>query len=63
MPSPHKDLARKIEQLQSIQEDHAVLIALVSKDVRTLAENVAKEFKKLRAPRRRKPHIGFYVRD
>jgi hypothetical protein len=29
----HKDLAQKIEQLQAGQKDHAVLIALVSKDV------------------------------
>ena len=59
----HKDLAQKIEQLQAGQENHAVLIALVSKDVQTLAKNVAKEFKKLKAPRGRKPRIGFYVRD
>jgi len=59
----HKDLAQKIEQLQAGQENHAVLIALVSRDVQTLAKNVAKEFKKLKAPRRRKPRIGFYVRD
>ena len=59
----HKDLAQKIEQLQAGQENHAVLIALVSRDVQTLAKNVAKEFKKLKAPRGRKPRIGFYVRD
>ncbi len=58
----HKDLAEKIEKLQATQEDHAVLIALVSKDVQTLASNVAKEFKKLREPRRRKRPIGFYDR-
>jgi phage regulator Rha-like protein len=57
----HKDLARKIEQLQAGQEDHSVLIALVSRDVQTLARNVAREFKKLKNPRRHKPQIGFHV--
>jgi len=57
----YKDLARQIEQLQAGQKDHAVLIALVSKDVQTLAQNVANEFKKLRDPRRRKPRIGFHI--
>jgi phage regulator Rha-like protein len=57
----HKDLARKIEQLQAKHQDHAVLIALVSKDVRTLAENVAKQFKQLREPRRVKRRIGFHI--
>jgi len=57
----HKDLARKIERLQAGQKDHAVLIALVSKDVQTLAQNVAKEFRKLNNPRRRKPRIGFHI--
>ncbi|PWT96842.1 MAG: DNA-binding protein [Terriglobia bacterium] len=59
----HKDLARKIEQLQAAQEDHAVLIALVSKDVQTLAKNVAKEFRRLKNPRRRRLRIGFHVPD
>lgn len=46
----HKDLAKKIEQLQAGQKNHAVLIALVSKDVQTLAQYVAKEFKKAAQP-------------
>ena len=57
----HKDLAQTIEQLQATQKDHAVLIALVSKDVQTLARTVAKEFEKLRQPRRPKRRIGFHI--
>jgi hypothetical protein len=57
----HKDLARKIEKLEATQKDHAVMLALVVKDIQTLATTVKKEFKKLKAPRRRKPRIGFNV--
>jgi ORF6N domain len=56
-----KDLARKIEKLEATQKDHAVMLALVVKDIQTLATTVKKEFKKLKAPRRRKPRIGFNV--
>jgi hypothetical protein len=55
----HKDLARKIEQVEAKQEDHAIMLALVVKDIEAMATNVKKEFKKLREPRRRKAHIGF----
>ena len=51
----HKDLARKIDRLEAKQKDHAVLLALVAKDIETLATSVKKEFKKLEPPRRRKP--------
>jgi ORF6N domain len=57
----HKDLARKIEKLEATQEDHAVMLALVVKDIQTLATTVKKEFRKLKEPRRRKPSIGFNV--
>jgi hypothetical protein len=55
----HKDLARKIEQVEAKQEDHAILLGLVVKDIETLATNVKAEFRKLREPRRRKARIGF----
>ena len=55
----HKDLARKIKKLETTQKDHAVMFALVVKDIGTLAKNVNMQFKKLQAPRRRKPRIGF----
>ena len=57
----HKDLAAKVEKLEAGQRDHAIAISLVAKDVETLAKNVKREFKKLGAPRRRKPRIGFYI--
>lgn len=55
----HRDLADKIEQLEITQKDHAVMLALVVKDIQTLAKSVKNEFKKLRAPRRKKARIGF----
>ena len=55
----HKDLARKIEQLDAKQKDHTMMLALVVRDIEALATNVGKEFRKLREPRRRKARIGF----
>ena len=55
----HADLVKKIEQFETTQKDHAAMLALVVKDIETLAKSVKKEFGKLRAPRRRKPRIGF----
>ena len=55
----HKDLAAKIEKLETGQRDHAVAISLVAKDVEDLANSVKREFRKLQEPRRRKPRIGF----
>ena len=48
----HKDLEEKIDQLASTQQQHA--IALVG---------VIKEIKRMKAPRRRKPRIGFHILD
>jgi hypothetical protein len=59
----HKELARKVEKLETGQRDHAIAISLVATDVRSLAKSVKTEFKKLRSPRRRKPRIGFYTED
>jgi hypothetical protein len=37
------------------------MLALVVKDIQTLATTVRKEFHKLKEPRRRNPRIGFKV--
>ncbi len=55
----HKDLARKIDQLEAKQKDHGILLTLVSKDIQTLANHVNAEFRKLQTPRRRKSRFGF----
>ena len=55
----HKDLADKIAKLETTQKDHALMLALVVKDIQTLAKSVKREFKQLRAPRRQKARIGF----
>jgi hypothetical protein len=55
----HKNLAGRIEKLESAQRDHAIGIGLVAKDVQTLGRQVMKELKKLKAPRRSKSRIGF----
>ena len=57
----HKDLARKIEQLESKQKDQAALLSIVIEDIENLGRNVTQEFKNLRPTRKRKPRIGFYV--
>jgi len=57
--STHKDLAGAVQKLEATQKDHAVTLALVVKDIETIARSVNKEFKKLQSPRRRKPRIGF----
>ena len=59
----HKDLARKIEQLEAKQKDHSVMLSLVVKDIQTFAKSVNKEFKKLEMPRRQKARIGFRLPD
>jgi phage regulator Rha-like protein len=48
----HADLEERIRELAATQHQHA--IALVG---------VIKEIKRLKAPRRRKPRIGFYTSD
>jgi hypothetical protein len=55
--------AAKIEKLEAGHQDHAIAISLVAKDVQGLAKAVKRQFKRLKAPRRRKPHIGFYTED
>ena len=55
----HKNLARKVEQLEAKQKDHAVMLGLIAGDIESLTKNVRKEFKRLGEPRRRKARIGF----
>ena len=57
----HKTLARKIEQLELKQKDQAAVLAVIVEDIENLGQSVAAQFKRLDAPRRRKPRIGFYV--
>ncbi len=55
----HKNLARKVEQLEAKQKDHAVMLGLIAGDIESLTKNVKKEFKRLGQPPRRKARIGF----
>jgi hypothetical protein len=61
MLASHKDLARKIEQLEAKQKDHAAVLSIVINDIKQLEAGVRREFRKLESPRRRKPRIGFKV--
>lgn len=55
----HRDLARKMERLEYTQKDHAAVLSILVKDIQDLEKKVVRGFKKLRAPSRRKPRIGF----
>jgi len=59
----HKALAQKVEQLAGTQKDHAALFDIVIKDIQDLDKKFTHEFRRLKAPRRRKPHIGFITGD
>ena len=59
----NKDLARKIEQMAATQRDHAALFDIVIKDIQRLDQKFTAEIRRLKAPRRRKPRIGFHVPD
>ena len=61
MLASHKDLARKLDQLELKQKDQAALLSIVVEDIETLSQSVTREFRKLNPPHRRKPRIGFYV--
>ena len=58
----HKDLARKIGEVEATQKDHAALFSVVIKDIENLADGVQNEFKKLQSPRRRKARIGYMAK-
>jgi phage regulator Rha-like protein len=55
----HKELARKMENLEHTQKDHAAVLSIVVQDVQDLEKKMVKGFKSLRVPNRRKPRIGF----
>ena len=57
----NKDLARKLEQMASIQSDRAALFDMVIKDIQKLDHKFTSEIRRLKAPRRSKPRIGFHV--
>ena len=55
----HRDLARRMERLEHSQKDHAAVLSIVVKDVQDLEKKMKRGFRKLSAPSRRKPRIGF----
>jgi len=57
----HEAMGRKMQQLEAMQKDHASLFAIVFQDFERLKKHVTHEINKLKAPRRRKPLIGFYT--
>jgi hypothetical protein len=57
----HRSLAAKIAKLDATQKGHASILAIVIKDIETLAKGVAKEFERLKQPApSRRARIGFY---
>jgi hypothetical protein len=63
MLARQRTLSARIDKLEAGHREQAVAIGLVAKDVQTLGVKVMKEFRKLRAPRRRKQTIGFFNGD
>jgi Zn-dependent M16 (insulinase) family peptidase len=59
--STNKDLAARIEKLETRQKEHGQVFSVVIKDIENLAKNVNKEFKKLKNPHQQKPRIGFVI--
>ncbi len=57
----NKALAQKIEQLSATGKDHAALFDIVIADIQKLDQKFTKEIRRLKAPRRRKPRIGFHL--
>ena len=56
----HTVLARRIEKVEASQKDQSAILSILAGDLEALSKSVAKEFKKLKAPpRRRTPQIGF----
>ena len=55
----NRALAQRIEQLTATVKDHAGLFDIVIGDIQNLDKRLMKEIRRLRAPRRRKPRIGF----
>jgi phage regulator Rha-like protein len=55
----HRELARKMEQLETTQKDHAAVLSIVVKDIQTFEKKVIRGFKSLRPTSRRKQRFGF----
>jgi phage regulator Rha-like protein len=57
----HRALARKIEQLQHTQKDHAAVLTIVVNDIQDLEKRVRKGLQSLTAPPPHKPRSGVIV--
>ena len=57
----NKPLAQRIEQLSATVKDHNALFDLVIQDIKILDQKFTTEIRRLKAPRRRKPRIGFHL--
>jgi hypothetical protein len=57
----HAALAHRIESLEAGQKDHGAVLSIVVGDIEALTKNVAREFRRLKSPRRSKPRIGFHI--
>jgi hypothetical protein len=55
----HRELARKMERLETTQKDHAAVLTIVVKDIQTFEKKVMRGFKSLKSTSRRKQRIGF----
>jgi hypothetical protein len=54
-------LAERIEQITGSVKDHAALFDIVMQDIQKLDQKFTTEIRRLKAPPRRKPRIGFHV--
>ena len=61
LPASNRAMAQRIEQLAGTVKDHAALFNIVIQDIQKLDKTFTKEIRRLKAPRRRKPRIGFYT--
>jgi len=57
----NRALAQRIEQLSATVKDHARLFDVVLEDIRNLDKSFSKRIRRLDAPPRRKPKMGFYT--
>lgn len=55
----NRALAQHIEQLSATVKDHGALFEIVIQDIEKLDRKFTTELRRLQAPRRRKPRIGF----
>ena len=55
----NKALAQRIDQIAATVKDHSALFEIVIQDIEKLDQKFTKEIRRLQAPRRRKPRIGF----